>query len=94
MPWEVAVKLKEEGITYVSASPLGGNLVLLAPLKGVCVLEVLAELKEWTSKIFTSLNPWNSYTVVEERLVWIRCFGLPLHAWNVSGFNLIAKEVY
>ncbi|CAL0317081.1 unnamed protein product [Lupinus luteus] len=91
-PGDVAVLIKEEGINTITARPLGGDRVLLAPVDGECVQEVLDDAKGWFSNIFISLKPWSPDDVVDERMVWVRCFGLPIHAWNITAFNQIVKE--
>ncbi|CAL0316838.1 unnamed protein product [Lupinus luteus] len=90
-PYSVQGLLLEEGILSLSVCPLGGNLVLLVPKAGESVKKVLSEAPTWSAKIFCSVYPWSSECVADERLVWIRCFGLPLHAWNEGVFGQIAK---
>ncbi|CAL0324737.1 unnamed protein product [Lupinus luteus] len=86
-PGEVSELLKEEGLLSISARPLGGNMVLLAPVDGECIQEVMDDAKVWVSNTFLSLVPWGVDCVVEERMMWLRCFGLPLHAWNEEVFQ-------
>ncbi|CAL0333596.1 unnamed protein product [Lupinus luteus] len=92
-PGDVPDLLKEEGMLSISARPLGGSLVLLAPTVGECTQEVIEDAKVWFSNLFVSLTPWNVNFAMEERWVWLRCYGLPLHAWNDGVFSQIAKEV-
>ncbi|CAL0308172.1 unnamed protein product [Lupinus luteus] len=61
--------LKEGGTLTVTARPLGGKSVLLAPMDGECVKEVLSDASIWSSNTFISLVPWSVDCVEAERLV-------------------------
>ncbi|CAL0299905.1 unnamed protein product [Lupinus luteus] len=76
----------------VIARPLGGKKVLLAPKDGECVKEVMFDALVWSTNLFLSLSSWTDDCVEAGRLVWIRCFGLPIHVWNEESFSLLAKE--
>ncbi|KAK7405113.1 hypothetical protein VNO78_06309 [Psophocarpus tetragonolobus] len=39
---------------------------------------------------FSQIVKWEPSTIDSERLVWLKCFGTPLHAWNVNFFSQIA----
>ncbi|GKV02932.1 hypothetical protein SLEP1_g15306 [Rubroshorea leprosula] len=36
---------------------------------------------------FEEIKPWTPTTVATERFAWIRCLGLPLHAWKLKYFQ-------
>ena len=38
----------------------------------------LLENKEWFTKAFESVFPWDEKFVVEDKLVWVRCRRIPL----------------
>ncbi|CAL0309784.1 unnamed protein product [Lupinus luteus] len=91
-PRLVSGLLKAEGFLTVTAHTLGGDLVLISPAAGEVLSEVLKDAKDWIAAIFSSFVPWSEDLVVGCRDVWLRCQGIPPHAWNRTFFQLIAKE--
>lgn len=82
-----------EGITCIRARYLGDNLVLLTGENGANVTEIWNHEEDWLDGIFESISPWSPEVVLDHRLVWLRCEGIPLHLWKVSFFKEITKEI-
>lgn len=71
-----------EGYFNVKVTPLGSNLVLIEPEGEVDVVVVIIEAKEWVESWFDEIRVWSPMEIDNERLVWIKCFGTPAHAWS------------
>ncbi|CAL0310742.1 unnamed protein product [Lupinus luteus] len=84
--------LKIEGFLTVEAQPLGGDLVLISLYEGEDLETFLIHAKQWISAVFSFFFPWSEELVVGFRDVWLRCYGLPLHAWNVALFEKLANH--
>lgn len=46
-----------------------------------------------SSQWFSEIRKWSQINVDKERVTWIRCFGIPCHAWNYSFFKFLEKMV-
>ncbi|GKU98541.1 hypothetical protein SLEP1_g11532 [Rubroshorea leprosula] len=44
-----------------------------------------SNLQQW----FEEVKPWSPSSVAKERFVWIRCQGVPIHAWGLEFFSSI-----
>lgn len=51
------------------------------------VKEFVEENKEWLSKFFEALEPWNAKIISGNQLAWVRCIRIPLNAWNDDGLG-------
>lgn len=63
-----------EGTQWVNSSHPKGLFVILLSLV------VLSEL-------FNKIKPWETKDVDWERLIWIKCYGVPCHAWSEDFFE-------
>ncbi|MCI28617.1 DUF4283 domain protein, partial [Trifolium medium] len=45
----------------------------------------------WMEQWFKEVRPWSAKEIDQERLVWLRVYGIPAHAWNDDFFALISK---
>ncbi|CAL0319643.1 unnamed protein product [Lupinus luteus] len=70
----------------------GGDLILLSPKDGEYVMEVVKDVAEWFASTFLEVIPWNENCVPDCRFVWIRCFGIPVHAWTDIFLERLASE--
>ncbi|CAJ2661946.1 unnamed protein product [Trifolium pratense] len=50
-----------------------------------------ADAKDWLEQWFSFIKPWETSAVDNERVSWVRVYGIPAHAWNVDFFDLICK---
>ena len=57
------------------------------------VQKALEDKKKWFAKVFESVVPWDDIFVVEDKIVWIRCKGIPLKFWSKHCFEQVAPLV-
>ncbi|MCH79650.1 DUF4283 domain protein [Trifolium medium] len=48
--------------------------------------------EEWLNQWFREIRPWNAKEVDVDRIIWLRVFGIPACAWNVSFFDQVSKQ--
>jgi hypothetical protein len=53
------------------------------------VKEVVGSVRWWCS-LFERIVPWSSLLVSDQRVTWLRCFGVPIHAWGFDLFRDLA----
>ncbi|KAL9315871.1 hypothetical protein ACSQ67_016872 [Phaseolus vulgaris] len=51
--------------------------------------EAIKENKEWFEELFDTIIPWEEQFVAVDKLVWVRCEGLPPKLWNSDRFKHI-----
>lgn len=83
--------MAKEGYLSVKTIPTGGRWVLL---KGNSdeLLDIQKE-RNWSYPMFKSFCPWSQSFKVNERLMWVKCFGVPIQAWSEEFFRLIAAPL-
>ncbi|ESW22039.1 hypothetical protein PHAVU_005G121500 [Phaseolus vulgaris] len=77
------------GLSYIKVKFLGGFHVLLMGENKTKVKEAIEENKEWFEDLFDTIIPWEDQFVAVDKLVWVRCRGLPLKLWNTECFKHI-----
>lgn len=75
------------GALDIYITPMGGRLVLLCFKTIEEMTTFISEAQEWLSKWFDSVSPWDFSHVSNERLVWIKCIGIPLQVWCHNFFS-------
>jgi len=70
------------GMSRIKVRYLGDNLVLLTPKEGERLEEIIKLNNEWFTSLFEVIEPWSESLVVDHRLVWARCYGVPFSLWN------------
>lgn len=46
----------------------------------------------WLKDCFLEIQKWDDTTTTQgSRLVWLNCYGIPLHLWNATTFNKIGQ---
>lgn len=82
-----------EGFHFIRVRYLGDLYVLLSgDLEGI-VQKTLEDNKEMFATVFESVVPWEDNFAVDEKLVWVRCRGIPLSFWNNTCFEQVAAQV-
>lgn len=80
------------GLLNVKIAKWGGNQVLIS----FCNLEeaqaIIHDFKLKFLNIFGSLELWKPGLYKPSRLIWVRCFGVPLHDWNEKDFLAIGEK--
>ncbi|KAK6645947.1 hypothetical protein PHAVU_L001950, partial [Phaseolus vulgaris] len=78
------------GLGYIKIKFLGGFHVLLKGENESKIKDAIEENKEWFEDLFDTIIPWEENFVAVDKLVWVRCRGLPLKLWNYDCFKHIA----
>lgn len=72
---------------------MGSNLVLIQVDEGEEFMDLLRDAEECFQAWFDDISVWSSDVVVRERYAWVRCQGVPLHAWKEDFFRVIVMGV-
>jgi hypothetical protein len=91
MTYNIQDAFHTQGYFGVKVTPLGANLALLEGQEEGEVEALLADAKDWLDQWFKEIRPWNTKDIDSERIVWIRLFGVPVHAWNDDFFKQVTK---
>ncbi|XP_057415291.1 uncharacterized protein LOC130710149 [Lotus japonicus] len=82
-----------EGHTTVQVKYMGDDLVLLSSSEDVNLGEILHETKGWLEEVVTNIRPWSPTIAPVNRVVWVRCTGLPLNMWNPECLGSVVLPV-
>ncbi|MCH84931.1 DUF4283 domain protein [Trifolium medium] len=80
-----------QGYFGVKITPLGANLVLLEEQEEGEIKALMEDAGGWLEQWFKEIRSWSTGDVDNERLVWLRVYGIPVHAWNDNFFTLISQ---
>jgi len=89
---QLGEELVKGGMNMVRARYMGDNLVLLTPKEGVAMEALILHNKDWFDSVFVSTQPWTETIVADHRVVWTRCYGLPISLWNKDCFEKVVGE--
>jgi hypothetical protein len=78
-----------DGYQNLKVTPLGHLRVLISSLVEGQVKEVLGSVGWWCSW-FERIEEWSPNLVSNQRVVWLKCYGVPLHAWGNAIFRCVA----
>jgi len=91
-------KLEEEivkgGMLMVKVRNLGDDLALVSPAEGVVMEDIVKSNAGWFNNIFSSIKPWSEGREANHRVVWVRCYGVPLQCWSEDCFTKVIGELY
>lgn len=91
-----AKSLQEEllllGACTIQVRTMGDNLVLLTGREGRELDYLLTNENEWIKNNFTLFEPWSPLFVPKNRVVWVRCEGVPLNLWTRQCFDILVKS--
>ncbi|KAL3024266.1 hypothetical protein AAZX31_04G110500 [Glycine max] len=94
---EVFERLDEEVAWHVgpsiSAKYLGDDMALLLGLSDKRAAEIIGEETEQSSSLFYSLTKWNPQLRMDTRLVWLRCWGIPILGWKTEYIRKMVAAV-
>ncbi|GKV35119.1 hypothetical protein SLEP1_g43433 [Rubroshorea leprosula] len=79
-----------EGLFSVRLRAMGGKMVLIDCDDKEELKDLIELASDWLSQWFDEIRPWTPTLVATERFVWVKCFGVSLHAWGPDLFNTIA----
>jgi hypothetical protein len=77
------------GFQGLRVAAMGFKQVLLWSEKVGEVKEVIESVGWWCS-LFERVVPWSPELVSNQRVTWLRCYGVPTHAWGVDLFRALA----
>ena len=83
----------KRGMSVVRARFMGDNLVLHSPREGEAMENIMKLNKGWFESVFSSVSPWSFSSGASHRIVWVRCYGLPLPVWNKECFTKVVGEL-
>lgn len=86
-------RILEAGVTSVRVFPMGGSQVLLKPVEGEDLEELINNTGGFLENWFNRIVKWSPMEVPRERYTWIRCQGIPLHAWTAEFFESIVSSL-
>ncbi|GLU00543.1 hypothetical protein SLE2022_179040 [Rubroshorea leprosula] len=82
-----------EGFPSIKIAPMGGNLVLIDDEDPEHVKELVDGNLQWVTAYFDRIKFWAPSDIAEERFVWVRIQGLPIHAWSEESLSTIGNQV-
>lgn len=82
-----------KGYFRVKVTPMGANLCLLEEDFVGEITSLIEEVPEWINQWFKEIRNWRPHDVDNQRLTWLRVYGLPCHAWNPKVFDFMSKPV-
>ncbi|GKV45597.1 hypothetical protein SLEP1_g52662 [Rubroshorea leprosula] len=82
-----------EGFPSIKIAPMGGNLVLIDDEDPEYVKELVDGNLQWVAAYFDRIKFWTPSDIAEERFVWVRIQGLPIHAWSEESLSTIGNHV-
>jgi hypothetical protein len=91
MTYNIQNAFHSQGYFGVKVTPLGSNLALLEGQEEGEVEALMVDAKDWLEQWFKEIRPWNPKDIDTERLVWLRVFGIPIHAWCDDFFAQVTR---
>jgi len=81
------------GMSMFMVRYLEDNLVLMTP-KAIERIEDIVKLNnEWFQRFFEDIKLWSASCVEGYKVVWVKCYVLPLPLWSKECFSKIVGEV-
>jgi len=81
------------GMSMIKVRYMGDNLVLLSPKEGERMEDIIKLNNRWFTSMFEDLELWFVSCVVDHRLAWARCYGIPIPLWNKDCLSKVVGEV-
>ncbi|XP_058746152.1 uncharacterized protein LOC131619025 [Vicia villosa] len=91
--YNIQTHLEIEGFFSIKVYPMGANLCLLEEMVEGFIKELLEEGKWWWQQWFKTIKPWHEKEVDTARVVWVRVYGVPCHAWSNDFFETLANRL-
>jgi hypothetical protein len=80
-----------QGYFGVKVTPLGSTLTLLEEQEEGEIQALMVDAKEWLDDWFQEIRPWSPKKIDRDRIIWLRIYGIPAHAWNDQFFVQVTK---
>ncbi|MCH90768.1 DUF4283 domain protein, partial [Trifolium medium] len=82
-------QLRMEGFVSIKVCALGYLKILLWSDKVGEAKEVVESVGWWCS-MFERVVPWSPDLISNQRVAWLKCYGVPVHAWGTDLFRSLA----
>lgn len=89
-PNDLLEVFRKENTPIEHIKAMGGRYVIITFLNSESRDVIIKE--NWLSIWFESIKPWSGECAMEERFVWLSCYGMPLNGWSVPNFKLIGDS--
>jgi hypothetical protein len=86
-------RVEDAGFHYVDVTPVGGDRVFLQCSNGRDIWQVFNDAVDFNGMLFANIHRWSEPDAKYERGVWVRVYGVPIHAWNEKFFRLCVGDV-
>ena len=80
-----------EGMGTLKTNYLGDNMVLISSDEECDFEKIVEDNRAWLETVFDSITPWLEGEYPHNRVVWARCWGLPISLWNEDCLRKIAS---
>jgi hypothetical protein len=84
-------KILDVGITTAKIIPMGGKTVFIQPLEDEDLWDLVKDAEEFFNHWFVKIKEWNPKETSSDRSIWIRVYGVPVHAWRENFFKKILE---
>lgn len=88
----VQERFSMQGFFSIKVTPLGANKVLLEEMDEGIIQDLISDANEWIHEKFDDIRGWSPAKTDNERVVWVRCHGIPAHAWKEDFFSRLASK--
>lgn len=93
MTYNLQKVFNQEGYFNIKVTPLGANICLLEDDSEGALETLVKEEKVWLGQWFKEIRRWRPNDVDNERVTWLRCYGIPCHAWCLEFFQFLTSPV-
>ncbi|KAL7216785.1 hypothetical protein ACSBR1_028669 [Camellia fascicularis] len=84
--------LKEKGLEQIEVRKEGGRDVIISFKSSSELQSNIGKIKEWFKDWSQSVMEWRpDFHLHQERCVWLKCYGIPLHLWSRTTLNNIGS---
>ncbi|MFQ6639550.1 hypothetical protein Gotur_014452 [Gossypium turneri] len=82
------MKMSEAGLVGFSVVRISGTIVLMVFQSEEKMKEVASEQGKILDEWFLKKQVWTDSIKMENRRVWLSCYGVPIHVWNILTFQM------
>ncbi|KAK2455003.1 zinc finger CCCH domain-containing protein [Trifolium repens] len=90
---KISEGLVMEGYDWITATFMGENMMLLTSTTSQSLIEAVSLNRKWWEGWFRSILEWSPELHLDRRSVWLRCRGVPLHAWDELTFRQLTDRL-
>lgn len=80
-----------EGYFSMYITPPGANMCLLEDIVEGEMQNLTMDRKKWLKHWFKEVHPQRSINTDDEKVMWIKCYGIPIHAWKPKLFESLVS---